>query len=74
MIWKIEVSTKFEKYYKKLSQKERLRIKDKLRELEKLQKSMEIYTDLESKKELNRFLFSGVKKMGTYKIFSLIYF
>ncbi len=33
MIWKIEVSTKFEKYYKKLSQKEKSRIKAKLRQL-----------------------------------------
>ncbi len=47
MIWKIEVSTKFEKYYKKLSQKERLRIKDKLRELEKLENPL-IHKDVKA--------------------------
>jgi mRNA interferase RelE/StbE len=36
MTWKIEVSSKFEKYYKKLSPKEKKRIKEKLLELENI--------------------------------------
>jgi mRNA-degrading endonuclease RelE of RelBE toxin-antitoxin system len=34
MIWQIEVSSRFEKYYLKLSQNNRKRVKTKLRELE----------------------------------------
>jgi mRNA-degrading endonuclease RelE of RelBE toxin-antitoxin system len=36
MTWKIEVSNKFEKYYLKLSAKEKSRIKGKLNELKEL--------------------------------------
>ena len=37
MIWKIEVSSRFEKYYLKLSPKDRNRIKTKLGELKDLE-------------------------------------
>lgn len=47
MIWKIEVSTKFEKYYKKLSQKEKLRIKNKLMELKELKNPL-IHKDVKA--------------------------
>ncbi len=37
MTWKIEVSSKFEKYYSKLPKKERKKIKNKLNELKEME-------------------------------------
>jgi len=47
MSWKIEVSSKFEKYYEKLNTKEKKKIKEKLSELESLKNPL-LHKDVKS--------------------------